>query len=462
MRLIFRNLRQPIVMPSHRDLVTPFAPLTAELRALLRDPVVDRPELPAEGNLELRDAGQVWPAVAVQYRRDRGSVDAADPRRFTNAATTDRGSYVQRKSACDLHDGVRVGGIRPSDTQLVWGHTRWARAHATTLQSAVGTFGSPMSVAHAIIIGGIYSQLGECELETLHDYTPENGLRFWPDVEQFVRDAVSLTAPQTTYTARRLMMVTAPFVIWCRQAQAWPLEFDVIFSRQAIEQYCERNPRKVSPGTLRNYRSMLLRVSEVVLPEDNPPPLKALNDRTSVPPYTASEMDRFKVWALGQGTALGVQKAVAMLALCAGAGLRSSEVGALLLDDLLIDADGIMITVQGGTHPREVPVLAEWEPWLLRAIEKMQPGQPVWGSPNRRNLRNLLSGFTTQSSGTPPRSDSLRATWLVTHLRAGTPMKGLMRAGGVEKFENLRRYLQYIPELNTAEYRGYLRLEAKR
>ena len=41
-------------------------------------------------------------------------------------------------------------------------------------------------------------------------------------------------------------------------------------------------------------------------------------------------------------------------------------------------------------------------------------------------------------------------------------MKELLRASGVEKFENLTRYLKHIPGLDTAAYRALLRLELNR
>ncbi|SDM53211.1 hypothetical protein SAMN05216368_101240 [Cryobacterium flavum] len=56
-----------------------------------------------------------------------------------------------------------------------------------------------------------------------------------------------------------------------------------------------------------------------------------------------------------------------------------------------------------------------------------------------------------------PRSDRLRATWIVTHLQAGTRIKELTRALGVEKFENLPRYLEYVQALDVASYRAQLR-----
>ena len=450
-------------MDNKQPRVSPFE------RALLRKPGEGRPKGLADHQFKSRDGLEVRPGTSVDDAGNGGAVESSIAGEFANAAPAHLRAHVQRKSSRDFGRVVVARGIRPSDTQLVWGETRWARAHAPSLLTLVGSFGTPMSGAHGMLIGGIYSHVGEGVFSVFETYTPNNGLETWPEVRQFVIDAATLAAPQTVYTAQRLLTVSAPYVIWCRQSRGLPLSFDVIFSRQVIELYVQADRRKrvapggrqLSDGSRRNYRSMLLRISEVLVPEDNPAPMTALNARTSEPPYDAATMSAHQRWALGQSTALRVQKATTMLALCAGAGLRSSEIGELTVGDLTIDDAGVLVTVRG-RFPRSVPLLAQWESWLVRAIEGRGEAEPVWGNPGRMQSRNMLSGFTAQSDGNPPRSDRLRATWLVTHLAAGTPMKELLRASGVEKFENLTRYLEHIPGLDTAAYRTLLRLELNR
>ncbi|MGY4856837.1 hypothetical protein [Cryobacterium sp. AP23] len=278
----------------------------------------------------------------------------------------------------------------------------------------------------------------------------------WEEIEPFVLDAVALAAPQTAYTATHLISVTKTFVLWGVYTQGWPLTTEVIFSRQAIELFCTSPRLRLSPGTRRNYRSMLLRISEVLLPEEHPEPMRPLNDRTSQPPYTAAEMQQFCDWALGQNTAVKRRKAITMLALAAGAGLKSAEIGAVLREDVQADDDGVVVTVRG-RNPRIVPLLEEWEKWLVPILGSIPAGAPVWGSPNRINSTNMLSSFTATTTGRAPRGDRLRATWLVTHLHSGTRMKELLSASGIRKFENLAVYLEYLPELEISEYRRALR-----
>lgn len=88
---------------------------------------------------------------------------------------------------------------------------------------------------------------------------------------------------------------------------------------------------------------------------------------------------------------------------------------------------------------------------MRRLVAELEPNDYVFGARTRKTTRNLLSGFVENSAGNfRPRSDRMRATWLVTHLTAGTNMAALMRAAGVEKFENLARYLAYVPELGLS------------
>jgi hypothetical protein len=75
---------------------------------------------------------------------------------------------------------------------------------------------------------------------------------------------------------------------------------------------------------------------------------------------------------------------------------------------------------------------------------------------------NAVSQFTGIIGGdVQPRADRMRATWLVWQLTERTNMRALMTAAGVSKFENLSRYLEFIPELDSRQYRRQLSLQAR-
>jgi integrase len=342
---------------------------------------------------------------------------------------------------------------------LRWGNTDWARAHAETLLPAIGSFQSHSTGPVAAVLAHCgYSQLSEEVNATLTNHKPQSAQtpQNWPSIKEFTRDACSLAAPATAYTASLLMTVAIPFVAWCVNEQGLPMTASVVFSRQAIDAYVTLENRGRSEGTRRNYRSMLMRISEVVAPAEHSDSLTPLSRKRIATPYSPPEMSQFRLWAVGQRTELKRYRARLMLVLCAGAGLRSSDIAHLYRSDVAVDDRGVLLNVRGD-RPRMVPLLRDWEPWMLPLLEKPDDESPLWGEPNRRDRSNLLSSFSQYTAGTFPRGDRLRATWIVHHLHAGTPIKELLRAAGLDKFENLPRYLEFVTSLEVDEYRAALR-----
>jgi integrase len=285
----------------------------------------------------------------------------------------------------------------------------------------------------------------------------------WAAISQLVRDAVTTAAPQSAYSAHRLLVTVAGYVQWAHFHAGLPLDARILFRREIIARYMTRNPRNLEEGTRRNYRSMLLRVSEVLSPDYVAKPMVSLNGRTILPPYSAKELNELRDWANGQNTLGKRRKASVLLALIAGAGLRPIEVAELHRRDLHFDSEGVLISIHNESGSRTVPLLAEWESLLRWAVSAVAEDDLVFGMPNRRTYKNLLSGFVVHTVGKhKPRSDRLRASWLVRHLSAGTPMKALMEAADITKFLNLERYLQFVPELDSVEYRQALRAEVSK
>lgn len=352
-----------------------------------------------------------------------------------------------------------AGSVRAAQL-LRFGDTSWARAHIDTLLPALGSFQAELTGPLAAILAFCaYAVMADDVKAALTKHTPRTA-NDWERIRAFTQDACALAAPETAYAASLLMTVAVPFVAWCVNEQGWPMRADVVFSRQAIDMYVTLENRKKSEGTRRNYRAMLMRISEVVVPEEHPDPLTPLSRKRIASPYTVAEMANFRKWAAAQAYGPKRYRAMLMLVLCAGAGLRSSDISSLYAADILIDDRGVLINVHG-TNPRVVPLRREWESWMVALLEQAPADEPLWGKPNRTDKSNLLSSFTQYTVGTFPRSDRLRATWIVEHLQAGTPIKELFRAAGLEKMENLPRYLEYVSSLEVDDYRAALRGEAE-
>jgi len=276
------------------------------------------------------------------------------------------------------------------------------------------------------------------------------------DVDAFVRDAVAIAAPHTTYPPKLLAADAARYVAWCVRGNGWPLDAQIIWSVRAIDLYATTEKTNRSEGTRRNCRARLMRISEVLLPHEHPGKPTALSDRTTQAPYSAKELARFRAWATSQLTPQNRDRAMVMLVLCAGAGLRPNEVPLVHPSDVTVDDEGILITVRGD-EPRDVPLLADWEEWMLALLDRRPADESLWGPVNRASTRNLISAFTERSHGTPPRSDRLRHTWIVRHLSGPTPTKELFRAAGVTKMQHLHLFLEFVDSLDQSDYRRALR-----
>lgn len=336
--------------------------------------------------------------------------------------------------------------------------TSAAKAHSVVLANHLGeysTAGLPKRVARVLAKHSYAALTPEArELVTerkIADVEPGSAM------DKFIRDSVTVAAPHTAYAAKLLLTQASQYVQWC-MGQGWPLKANVIWSVRGIDIYSTTANQSNTEGTRRNYRSMLLRISEVLLPEEHPERPTPLSHKDVTAPYTLSEMEAFREWAGSQLTDLARDRAMLMLTLCAGAGLRPRELPYVRHEDITIDDSGILVSAAG----RQTPVHADWEEWLLNVLKRRPKGQLLWGKVNIRNTSRLASTFAERSFGKAPRADRLRHTWLVGHLAAAVPMKELMRAAGIEKIQHLHLLLEHVDLRPADEGRALLRGEVQR
>jgi hypothetical protein len=312
---------------------------------------------------------------------------------------------------------------------------------------------------NAVLDGHHYRAEPEEVVASMKRYSPQGNLGEWVSIRDFVFDAAVLTAASTTYSVDRVLKVSSLFVRWAVAEQGVPMDAGAVFARHVIEIYC--STLDLSDGTVATYRSLLIAVADVVAPEENPERFTPLARRKIKPPYSDLEMRKFRSWATGQKTETGIHKAKVMLSLSAGAGLWPAEIKLVQPEDIVADDLGVTVQVRGDV-PRTVPVLHTWEQWALSGAAARPAGTPLWGAIGKvAQNKNLLTEFTSKSIGISPTNARLRATWIVTHLSLGTPMKALVRAGGMTQFGNLHHYLEYVEDVTETTYRATLRGESK-
>lgn len=249
------------------------------------------------------------------------------------------------------------------------------------------------------------------------------------------------------------MVLVAPFVLWCVNKKGLPLTVEAIFIRRVIDLYLATIENS---GTRSTHRSALTAVAESLNSASFPSRQVPIARRAIQQPYSAMQMQEFCAWANGQNTELKRRKARLMVGLGAGAGLRPGEF-ALMRDDVVADDDGVLITIRGGQSPRIVPLLREWETWVVPVLSEVPPGEALWMGPAEKANKSMLNTFTANTIGKAPNGVQLRATWLVTNLALGRPMKELMRAAGMIQFTNLDKYLEFVDDVDFSVYRSIIR-----
>ncbi|MDQ2729325.1 MAG: hypothetical protein M3Y91_16025 [Actinomycetota bacterium] len=293
----------------------------------------------------------------------------------------------------------------------------------------------------------------------LREFTPNMPERYWAVIEDFVRAAVVDAQPATVYTAAALLSSASGHVLWCWQTAGLALDREILLDRNVIEEFILYGCPTLSPASRGNRRSQLLRMSETLLgPEGSPARLTPLPASDPVRPHSTSELVALRSWANGQTTPTARQDAATLLALGAGAGLAVEDIAWLTAGMVTVDDAGVLLAVPG-RRARLVPVLAAWEQPIIEAAAVIPADRPLFRQQRTSPNKNFVSSFMTRSAGVgiKPSVRRLRATWIVGHLAARTPVVPLMAAAGVDSLEALTRYLRFVPGIDPADARRALR-----
>ncbi|MDN4598030.1 hypothetical protein [Leifsonia virtsii] len=262
---------------------------------------------------------------------------------------------------------------------------------------------------------------------------------------------------ETAYEPRKLKPALSALAAWSSR-QGLPLQPEVVLTRGNIAAFVDSGVPHLSPGTRGNYRSQLLRIAEVALPETLAPQrLPALSPSSPAAPYSREEQDHLKEWARRQHRSRRTD-ATTLLALGLGAGLSATEIGRIRAQDVILDNSGAVILRITSGRSRDVPVLRRWERGLRTHAESLCANDYLFLPGRSAAGKNLISNWVAREPGPiHVQTQRLRATWLVTHMSASTPMVELVRAAGVDSLEALTRYLPFVAARQEADALKLLR-----
>lgn len=280
------------------------------------------------------------------------------------------------------------------------------------------------------------------------------------EIESFVRLAVQDSQQPTPRAASCALVALTRLTVW-GWTVGYPLERHVLLHRRVIAQFANDGCSDMKQTSRATYRSRLFAISDSLLEAPHRfVPIPGIGKGKGVAPYSERDIADLRSWASGQGTEARRVNATILLALGLGAGLPAVEIGTVRALDVIVDAHGVLIDPPGDRR-RTIPVLAEWEEPIAALVRAIMRKDQWLFRPQRRCEKsvNLVSNFVGTSTSPPFQitAQRLRATWLVRHMAAGTPINLLVKVAGLESSEGLSRYVEYVPDIDVSAARRRLR-----
>ena len=277
-----------------------------------------------------------------------------------------------------------------------------------------------------------------------YDYRPINALPYWNTIDDFITAAVADTASATARDERSLYPATVAFVLWCWQSRGTPLERNRIFRRSTVEEFIHLAMKKYARGSRATHRTTLWLMVDILNPADlsahRPIPRSA-----PTKPYSSSEVAALYSWATSQGTEHRHRDAIALLALGLGAGLAAREILGIKVQDLDTTTDDIHVTVCE-SRPRVVPLRHEWDRPLRQILGDLTPTDWLFRPGRLSATSGQVTDFLLRArTDLDVRPSRMRATWLVEHLRCGTPPQELLRISGLKNLAALDKIAAFVP-----------------
>lgn len=279
----------------------------------------------------------------------------------------------------------------------------------------------------------------------LRPYRPQMPAEEWAAIEAYVHDVIIRAEPQVTYTAQQLYPAIARLAQFAHQKHM-PLEDDDVLDPFTVERFVQFHLDSYNRASRNSIRARLRRVSEALLGAGTAARVRALGKAEASRPYTAKQVAEFDGWALAQPSVERRTSAQALLALGLGAGLTGAEIIALRGADVRSLGGTTFVDVVGA-EARTVPVRGEWADELGERVRFLGQDGWVFRSEQRGGNINLITDFVSRNGPhLPLQARRMRATWLVQHLEAGTPVKTLLRIAGLKSAEALDRVLPFVTE----------------
>lgn len=292
----------------------------------------------------------------------------------------------------------------------------------------------------------------------LAEYEPNIDPSIWLDVKKAHAEIMRRSTVRGVESFRHRCRDVAGYLTW-RHSEGMSVGITEAMTFKAIDDFYVRGMGGLKPASRNDRRSRLRKLAVDANPSLDAPPRAATIGKVVVKaPYTIREEADIKRVALRQRNQRSRRNLCAIVGLCAGAGLSSTDLRLLRCRDITdLGDDGIRVDVPG-KNPRTVWVRHTYEAHIRVALDARRPGELVIGTKADRS--NITGNIIDKAKilGDVPHIEAgrLRSTWLAWLMTRPVPIHVILNAAGLKSARTLIDLLQYMPKkpTNTADLRG--------
>ncbi|MEZ7714613.1 hypothetical protein O3790_02570 [Micrococcus luteus] len=309
-------------------------------------------------------------------------------------------------------------------------------------------------------------QLTEEEHQALAAYTPKViPAQRWAAVRDYTLAAVARAGAYSSSHVRKDLHKVARYIDWAHHVMGRALEHEDVFDHDLIAYYAIHALQDYTQASRATTRSSLFWFADHLVPPTSCiMTIQRMGRAPASEPYSEAEIARMMRWATEQPTPYKRHACWTTLVFGLGAGLRTRELDQLRREDVVADEHGVLVHVRGGSNPRAVPMLADWEQHGLVVAECVAPGAFIF-KPERDGPRVKDIGFTLGHSVAKPdfavNMQRMRTTWQVRLLNAGVPVQVLAAAAGLTGVTGIERLFEFLDPVPAAQAREAIRAEQR-
>lgn len=247
-------------------------------------------------------------------------------------------------------------------------------------------------------------------------------------IKAWARAASPTSAASAFDTIRALVHLTD-----AAHERQWPTGASELLTRGRIDDYANHVIAHYHPEAKRAVAFRLQEVARAVNSEHGYGPISP-PARPATGPYDSECVAGFVSLVPLQATPYRSRILSAFLALCAGAGLRSTELLRITADHVH-QVDGRVVVAVPGDSARTIPVEAAFEQMLLGLRAEVRSGLLV-GRVNPTSalpLHNLKASIAIPEWMPPLLARRLRATWMLQQMMS-LPAATFMHRAGIREF----------------------------